>query len=204
MTKWHWIGLLALGVPGSLLAFTTPIPQENASKEQHDGTVTISLEDCQPAEGKKPKQPGLVQLATTTFGKDEMAKMGRLTVSGRDYAVYLPGAKTYSTKNSGGTGLRLMNTSSVAYVDQNNDGRLSPDEGWNASGPIRIGDQMFEVADLAADGNRLTLRESKLPLGGVVVGRKCPPFSFKAPGGEVFKTDTFAGKAFLLDIWSVT
>jgi hypothetical protein len=63
---------------------------------------------------------------------------------------------------------------------------------------------MFDVVDLAADGSKILLRASRAPLGGVVMGRKCPPFSFTTANGKAVTPDTFAGKAFLLDIWSVT
>jgi hypothetical protein len=63
---------------------------------------------------------------------------------------------------------------------------------------------MFEVSHLAADGSRIVLKPSKAPLRGVIVGRVCPPFSFKTADGKKVSRDSLAGKAFLLDIWSLT
>jgi len=47
------------------------------------------------------------------------------------------------------------------------------------------------------------LQPSQAPLRGTVVGRICPPFRFTGPDGKVFTRESFEGKAFLLDIWSV-
>jgi hypothetical protein len=63
---------------------------------------------------------------------------------------------------------------------------------------------MFDVAEIAADGSRLVLKPSKSPLRGVIVGRRCPPFSFKTADGQAVSFESFAGKAFILDIWSIT
>jgi hypothetical protein len=190
------------------LALAFGVPTSGLGGEQVDKlppVITIAMKDCPVSEpGKKATEPNLVELATSTFGKEQMAKQGQLSVAGRDYAVYLPKAKSYSLKNTAGTELRLLNTSSVIYIDQNGDGRLTPDECWNANQPIRVGDQMFDVVELAADGSKIVLRPSQAPLGGVVVGRKCPPFSMTTADGKTVTPDTFAGKAFLLDIWSVT
>jgi hypothetical protein len=38
----------------------------------------------------------------------------------------------------------------------------------------------------------------------VIVGRTCPPFSFKTADGKEVNHEGLAGKAFLLDIWSIT
>jgi hypothetical protein len=190
------------------LVLTVLVPPPIVGGEPGDKqppVITIAMKNCPVSEsGKKTKELGPVQLATTTFGKEEMAKQGQLRVAGRDYAVYLPRAKSYSLKNTAGTELRLLNTSSVICIDQNGDGRLTPDEAWNANRPIRIADQMFDVVDLAGDGSKIVLRASRAPLGGVVIGRKCPPFSFTTADGKPVTPDTFAGKAVLLDIWSVT
>jgi hypothetical protein len=205
MTKSSWIYWVALLVPFALAGFAPTPLLGNEPPEKPSPVITIPMKDCPAAEpGKKPKQISGIQLATSTFGKEEMAKQGQLTLAGRDYAVYLPRAKSYSLKNTAGTAVRLLNTSSVICIDQNGDGRLTPDEAWNANQPIRVADQMLDVVDLAADGSKIVLRASRAPLGGVVIGRKCPPFSLTTADGKPVTPDTFAGKALLLDIWSVT
>jgi hypothetical protein len=205
MMKSCGIGWGALLMPLALPVF---VPTSSFGSEQVDKpppVITITMKDCPVSEpGKQTTEPSLVQLATATLGKEAMAKQGQLSVAGRDYAVYLPRAKSYSRMNTAATELRLLNTSSVIYIDQNGDGRLTPDEAWNANRPIRVAEEMFDVVDLAADGSKILLRASRAPLGGVVMGRKCPPFSFTTSDGKNVTPDTFAGKAFLLDIWSVT
>jgi hypothetical protein len=204
MTSYSWIGWVAVVVPPAL-AVVVPAPLHGSGTVAKESPlITIAMKDCPvPASGKKPKDIDRLQLATT-FGKEEMAKQGHLRVAGKDYAVYLPKAKSYSLKNTAGIEVRFMNTSSVVFIDQNGDGRLTPDEAWNANQPIRVGDQMFEVVELANDGSKIVLRASRAPLGGIVIGRKCPPFSYKTADGQSVTQATFAGKAFLLDIWSVT
>jgi len=70
--------------------------------------------------------------------------------------------------------------------------------------PLRLGDKMFDVAEIAGDGSRIVLKPSNSSLRGVVVGRTCPPFSFKTADGEEINRESLAGKPFLLDIWSIT
>jgi len=203
--KCYRISWLALLIPVALAVFVpTPIfagdPLDKRPPE-----ITITMKDCPaPEPGTKSKEINPILLANLTIGKEAMAKQGQLTLAGRDYAVYLPRVKSYSLKNTAETEVRLMNSSSVIYIDQNGDGRLTPNEAWNANLPIRIADQMFDVVDLAADGSKIVLRPSRAPLGGIVIGRKCPLFSFTTADGKPLTLDTFAGKAVLLDIWSVT
>jgi len=204
MTKCSWISWVTLLVPAAL-AVLLPTPILGSEPvDKRPPAITITMNDCSAEPGKTIKEIGRIQLVLSTFGKKEMAKQGQLSVAGQNYAVYLPKAKTYSLKNTAGTQLRLMNTSSVILIDQNDDGRLTPDESWSANQPIRVGDQMFEVVDIATDGSKIVLQASRVPMGGIVMGRKCPPFSFKTADGQSITQDTFAGKAFLLDIWSVT
>jgi hypothetical protein len=63
---------------------------------------------------------------------------------------------------------------------------------------------MFEVQEIAQDGTRLVLKPLTAPLRGVMKGRRCPPFAFTTPQGEPVTLERLRGKAFLLDIWSVT
>ena len=57
---------------------------------------------------------------------------------------------------------------------------------------------------VAPRGSAITLKPSSRPLGGVIVGRKVPPFSYKARDGKTITRETYRGKAVLLDVWSVT
>jgi hypothetical protein len=167
--------------------------------------ITVVMEDC------KASRPGKITSETSTLRlffsgppKDELVKRGTVKVDGDEYTLYLPKAKSYSTKNSKPSDSDFENTSTLISVDQKGDGRLTDTDGWFANLPLRLGDKMFDVAEIAADGSRIVLKPSKSPLRGVIVGRTCPPFSFKTADGKEVSRESLAGKPFLLDIWSIT
>jgi hypothetical protein len=116
----------------------------------------------------------------------------------------LPQAKVYSVKNAKPSDADSENTSTLISVDQNGDGRITDADGWFANLPLRLGDKMFDVTEIAADASRIVLKPSKSPLRGVIVGRTCPPFSFKTAEGKVVSLENLARKPFILDIWSIT
>jgi hypothetical protein len=134
----------------------------------------------------------------------ELVKRGTVQVDRQKYTLYLAKAKSYSTKNTGPSDCDNDNTSTLISVDQNGDGGLTENDGWFANLPLRLGDKMFDVAEIAGDGSRIVLKPSKSSLRGVIVGRTCPPFSFKTADGKEINRESLAGKPFLLDIWSIT
>jgi hypothetical protein len=175
-----------------------PAPKDAAA-------ITVVMEDCKAS--RPAKITGAVSaLRMIVAGppSEELVKRGTARVGGKKFTLYLPRVKSYSTRNTGPTDRDADNTSTLLSVDQNGDGRLTVNDGWFANMPLRLGDKMFDVAELAADGSRLVLKPSKSPLRGVVVGLTCPPFSFKTADGKEVTRESLAGKAFLLDIWSVT
>lgn len=170
------------------------------------GTITI------PMKPGKASRPGHISV---TIGKDQkpvitpatdtsLTRQGEIKVDGETFRLYLPAAKAYSTRNTGTGDGQFENTSTLLSIDADHDGRLTEEEGWFVSLPVRVGDRMFEVARIAPDGSALTLKPSSAPLSGVIVGRRCPPFSYKTRDGKTFTQDTYRGKALLLDVWSVT
>jgi hypothetical protein len=136
--------------------------------------------------------------------QDELAKRGTVRVDRQKYTLYIPKAKSYSTKNTGPSDCDFDNTSTLISVDQHGDGRLTENDGWFANLPLRLGDKMFDVAGIAADGGRIVLKPLKASLRGVIVGRICPPFAFQTSDGKEVSRESLAGKPFLLDIWSIT
>jgi hypothetical protein len=124
-------------------------------------------------------------------------------VEGEKYDLYLPAAKSYSTRNQAKDGSG-DDTSTRISIDFDHDGQLTEEESWYTSRPVRVGDRMFEVQEIAPDGTRLVLKPSTAPLRGLIKGRRCPPFVFTTQKGEPVTLERLRGKAFLLDIWSVT
>jgi hypothetical protein len=175
-----------------------PTPEEAAA-------ITVVMEDCKAARpGKITHAVDALRMLIAGPSQDELVKRGTVQVDRHKYTLYLPKAKSYSIKNTGPSDCDFDNTSTLISVDQNGDGRLTENDGWFANLPLRLGDKMFDVAEIATDGSRIVLKPSKSSLRGVIVGRICPPFSFKTADGKEVNRDNLAGKPFLLDIWSIT
>jgi hypothetical protein len=194
--------LLLPAVPGSALPgegrADKPAPEEGAA-------VTVAMEDCKAARPAKiTNVAGALKRLIAGPPEDELVKRGTVQVERRKYTLYLPRARSYSTKNTGPSDCDYDNTSTLIVVDQNGDGRMTENDGWFANRPLRLGDKMFDVAEIAADGSRIVLKPSKSSLRGVIVGRVCPPFSFKTADGKEITRESLASKPFLLDVWSVT
>jgi hypothetical protein len=173
--------------------------------DEDAATITVVMEDCKASRpGKITSQTSTLGLLFTGLPKDDLVKCGTVKVDGHKYSLYLPKAKSYSTKNTKPSDSDFENTSTLLSVDQKGDGRLTDTDGWFANLPLRLGDKMFDVAQIAADGSRIVLKPSKSTLRGVIVGRICPPFSFKTADGKEVSRKSLAGKPFLVDIWSIT
>jgi hypothetical protein len=199
MTK-HRSLLLLLLLPAAL-----GTARPGAGRAEGPAPVTVRMESCKVSGPMRiTSDTSLLRLIFVGPPREELVKRGTVEVDGQKYTLYLPKAKSYSTKNTKPSDSGSENTSTVVYVDHKGDGQLTGEEGWFANLPLRLGDRMFDVAEITADGSRVVLRPSKAPLRGVIVGRKCPDFSFKTADGEEVSRDRLAGKPFLLDIWSIT
>jgi hypothetical protein len=188
-----------------LLLLPAALGTARPGRAEGPAAVTVRMEAC--------KVSGPVRITSDTSllraifvgpPREELVKRGTAEVDGQKYTLYLPKAKAYSTKNTKPSDSGSENTSTLIYVDHKGDGRLTADEGWFANLPLRLGDKMFDVTEIAADGSKVVLRPSKAPLRGVIVGRKCPDFSFKTADGKEVSRASLAGKPFLLDVWSIT
>jgi hypothetical protein len=194
--------LLLLAGPG------TALPGEGRADKpppKKEAAITVVMESC------KASRPGKITGAVSAFRmifagppREELVKRGTVQVDRQEYTLYLPRARSYSTRNTGPSDGDHDNTSTLLSVDQNGAGRLTENDGWFANLPLRLGDRMFDVAEIAQDGSRIVLEPSKSPLRGVIVGRTCPPFSFKTADGKEISRDRLVGKPFLLDVWSIT
>jgi hypothetical protein len=164
--------------------------------------LTITMEDCILSRpGRITSQTSVLRLLFAGPPTEDLCKRGTVALDGRKYVLYLPKAKAYSVKNSKPSDSGFENTSTAIAVDQDGDGKLTD---WFANLPLRLGDKMFEVTEIPADGSHLVLKPSKAPLRGVILGRRCPDFSIKTSDCKLLTLDGFAGKVFLLDVWSLT
>jgi hypothetical protein len=167
--------------------------------------ITVAMENCKATRlGKITADTGILSLLFSGPPRDKLVKRGTVSVEGQDFTLYLPKDESYSTENTGPGDSDFENTSTLISVDHNGDGKLTDDEGWFANLPLRLGDKMFDVIEIAEDGSRIVLRPSQSPLRGVIVGRACPPFAFETAEGEEVSGESLAGKPFILDIWSFT
>ena len=194
--------LLLLAVLGS-----APPGRGRADKStpKEEAAITVVMEDCKASRPGKITNP-VSALRMLIAGPPEhgLVKRGTVQVGRQKYTLYLAKAKSYSTTNTGPSDCDFDNTSTLISVDQNGDGRLTGNDGWFANLPLRLGDKMFDVAEIATDGSRIVLKQSKSSQRGLIVGRTCPPFSFKTADGKEVARESLAGKPFLLDIWSIT
>ena len=190
-----WMELPAVSaVIASLTALLASTLSVRGAQSGAEKAITIPMEDCKATRPKK------------IFGaaKNDLVKRGIFEMDGRKIALYLPKAKTYSINNTGSNDTAFENTCTCLSIDQDGDGSLDETERWYANLPIRIGDKMFDVVEIAADGGRIVLKPSLKPLAGVVLDRKCPDFSFQTADGTPVTLAGLAGRVFLLDVWSVT
>ena len=196
------LALVAEADPASAQAPSTGKPVMQASDAER---FTIEMSPC------KAKRRGRITSSTSILGllfsgppTDKLTHKGDLVLNGRTHTFYLPKAKSYSVQNTGDTNGYNDNTSTLVSIDASGDGKLSDDEGWYANMPIRLDDAMFEITSIADDGGRIELRRTDAALRGLIVGRKCPPFSYQTSDGRKVRLEDFRGKALLLDVWSVT
>src|SRR5262245_36661684 len=165
-----------------------------------DSSLTIHLEDCEASrpgrvkpdvlkdlkpEDLKNDPEGARRLIEDAFKPEKLVKRGRIQVKEGSFDIYLPESEEpYTIVNKGASEADHENLSTLISIDANGDGKLTEEEGWFASQPIRIADRMWEVASIAPDGSRIEIRPSAKRLQGLVLGRKCPPFSYQTEEGK--------------------
>jgi hypothetical protein len=182
------------------------LPAAVGRADEQPESITVHMEACKAVRPAKIASLTDVLAAIVGGGKEELVPRGEVQVEGKKYVLYLPKAKSYSVKHSKPGNDDSDNTSTLLSIDQTGEGvgGLAAEDGWPANLPIRLGDAMFDVTDIAADGGSLVLRPSKAPLRGVIAGRRCPAFSFRAADGRDVALDGLKGKVVVLDVWSVT
>jgi hypothetical protein len=201
----RWLRWACVLLPAALVPAAHAGQDITEKGSKTTGAITVTLEDCKATRpGKISKDTSLLRLIFQGPPKENLAKKGALTVDGRTFQMYLPRATSYSITKSGENEAERENASTRISIDFNGNGELEEAEGWYANQPIRVGDRMFDVTEISPTGDRLVLVPSSAPLRGVIEGFRCPPFLFKSEKGQAITRDDLAGRAFLLDIWSVT
>ena len=149
-------------------------------------------------------RPGIARITDLHWGTPAPEKLSRGQVDVRHERVsfYVPTYGPYTTQSI--EQHSYNNTSTTISVDSNNDGQVNSTENWHTSLPVRLGDTMFEFKQFDPGGTWVLIEESKSPLAGCVVGRKCPDFEFTTMDGKKVSLDTYKGKVLLLDVWSMT
>ena len=145
-------------------------------------------------------------LATIARGprREKLVRRATFRDGTRDVSIWLPAAERYTTANLGADSTAFENQSTLLSIDDDGDGVLTERESWHANLPLRIGDSMWDIVELAPDGERMVLERSKVPLSGIVIGRRVPEFEFRTAEGQVFSHASLEGKPFVLDLWSIT
>lgn len=184
---------IATLLSSSLLLIALPTTAQTGPPAEQDTVVTMTACDK-----SRRVTPFFVQ------SSKRLVREGVIRVEGEDFRIYLPHPRTgYSI------GPRTPSQASLAIcsstylsVDQNHDGKLDFWESYYAELPLRIGDTMFKVTSIAKDGSRISLRRSKVPLRGAVIGRTAPDFAFKTLDGKTVNRETFRGATLIIDSWS--
>ena len=169
-------------------------PKGSPSEEE----IVVALEPC---ELKRDHSIYVKIIAKTSR---DLCRVGTVTLGEEAFSIYLPeDDSAYSAApRPDRPGMFNKYTSSYLAVDQNHDGKIESWESYFAEFPLRIGDRMFDVLEIAPDGSSLSLRSRSGPLMGAVVGRRAPKFSFETVDGRVVDNASVAGRATLIDVWS--
>lgn len=150
-----------------------------------------------PCELKRPVDSFYVKSSRNLVAK------GTVQVDGEAFDIYLPEEKAYSRQpRPEQKALLTVRTSTYLSVDQDHDGKISALESYFAESPLRLGDAMFEIVDLPADGGSLTIRRTDRPLTGAVLGRKAAAFDWTAIDGSKLRRDDFKNRLLVIDCWA--
>lgn len=151
-----------------------------------------------PFEGKRPVRSFYVE------SSPDLVRKGTVQVDGTAFDLFLPKEKGgYSVRPRPELqGVLVTLTSTWLSVDQDHDGKITLEESYFAELPLRLGDTMFDVVDIAADGSTLTLRRREGPLAGAVLGRKAAAFEWTATDGRKLGNASYANRVLVIDCWA--
>lgn len=151
-----------------------------------------------PFEGKRPVRAFYVNASP------KLVRKGTVAVDGTAFDLFLPlekGAYSHRPRPERKAVLVTL-TSTWLSVDQNHDGKIDVDESYFAELPLRIGDAMFDVVDIAADGSTISLRRREGPPTGAVLGRKAAAFEWTATDGRKLTNASYENRVLVIDCWA--
>ena len=161
--------------------------------------VRVAMQPFVDSPDRKPRSlADFLGITSVSWGP---TRRGSLTLDGRTYTLFLPPGP-FSITNLEGARAGHESTATRIGVDHDGDDAIGESEPRAANLPLRIGDRMFDVKSIEPDGSAITLAPSSSPLESIVVGRACPPFSWKTQDGKDVSLADFRGKILILDIWS--
>jgi len=170
-------------------------PLGAAPHSTQDASIVINMAPC---EVKRPVRGFYVKSSR------ELVRKGSVEVGDEKFEVYLPKEKngwSHRPRPELEEGLVSL-TSTWLSVDQDHDGKIAVDESYFAELPLRIGDTMFDVVDIASDGATLTLRRREGPLQGAVRGRKAAAFEWTAADGRKLNNASYENRVLVIDCWA--
>ncbi len=198
--SWYWV----VSACGGLLTATAAGQSPATALQPASDKIVIATT---PSELTRPgtlKGVTVMEILAGARPKPEkLVRKGVVRVDAESFNLYLP-APPYELENSGRDDGALENTATRIAIDANGDGSIAGEENWYANLPLRIADRMYRITTIADDGSQVELQPLADAPRGLIVGRKAPDFSYTATDGRTYKREDFAGKAFLVDIWSVT
>ncbi len=182
---------LCLVVP-SLLLLANSAP---AAPQTQSEPIVVAMA---PFDGTRPVRGFYVKSST------KLVKKGAVQVDGTAFDLYLPREKNgYShVPRPEQKAVLVTLTSTWLAVDQDRDGKIALEESYFAELPLRIGDAMFDVVDIAKDGSSITLRRREGPLAGAVMGRKAAAFEWTAEDGRKLTNRSFENRVLVIDCWA--
>lgn len=166
-----------------------------ATAQSQDAPIVVPMA---PFEGKRPVRGFYVKSSR------DLVRKGTVQVDGTAFDLFLPKEKAgYSVRSRPELQAVLVTlTSTWLSVDQDHDGKITLDESYFAELPLCIGDTMFDVVDIAADGSSLTLRRREGPLAGPVLGRKAAAFEWNATDGRKLGNASYENRVLVIDCWA--
>ena len=134
-----------------LLLLPAALGPARLARAEGPAAVTVRMESCKVSGPVRvTSDTSLLRVLFVGPPREELVKRGTVEVDGQKYTLYLPKAKSYAIKNTKPSDSGMANTSTVVYVDQKGDGRLTDTDGWFANLPLRLGDTMFDIVEIAA------------------------------------------------------